>query len=32
MNNDVAALLFYVRLLARRGNNAACGQYPASGR
>ncbi|EJG3702846.1 hypothetical protein M9289_004642 [Salmonella enterica] len=23
---------FYVRLLARRGGNAACGQYPASGR
>ncbi|HAG0017949.1 TPA: hypothetical protein G8O67_005365 [Salmonella enterica] len=30
MNNDVALLLFFRRR--RRGNNAACGQYPASGR
>ncbi|WP_247999672.1 hypothetical protein [Escherichia marmotae] len=28
---DVAVLLFLLRRLTRRGINAACGQYPASG-
>ncbi|EEV5811272.1 hypothetical protein EFB45_00035 [Escherichia coli] len=28
---DVAVLLFLLRRLTRRGRNAACGQYPASG-
>ncbi|HFY2690302.1 TPA: hypothetical protein ACIHEA_004748, partial [Salmonella enterica subsp. enterica serovar Typhimurium] len=32
MNNDVAQLLFFRRQRRRRGSNAACGQYPASGR
>ncbi|HCX4604433.1 TPA: hypothetical protein OZT03_004805, partial [Escherichia coli] len=29
---DVAGLLFLLRRQTRRGRNAACGQYPASGR
>ncbi|EFO0323060.1 hypothetical protein ACTSEF_003819 [Escherichia albertii] len=29
---DVAVLLFLLRRLTRRGRNAVCGQYPASGR
>ncbi|EFA4465349.1 hypothetical protein DWG99_25810 [Escherichia coli] len=29
---DVAGLLFLLRRLTRRGRNAACGQYSASGR